>query len=125
MIFFKDERPTRAGNPLAIAHEDGIYRGAFAHRQSIGADREQRAGREAHEIDRVGHRMRFVEIVDAPHQAAFGIAPGAEILDMQIADGEKRRRRGELGTGLGIERRPAIEGCAQEREGRTSSSRHA
>ena len=60
--------------------------------------------------------MRFVEIVDAPDHAAFGVAPGAEILDMQIADREELRRIGELRTGLAIKRHPAIESPAQERE---------
>ena len=87
VLLFEHERLARPdADRLAIAAQDRGAGLAGADRQRRIALGEQRAGREAHQIDRVRHRLRFVEIVDAPDQPAFGIAPGAEILDMQIAD---------------------------------------
>ncbi len=58
------------------------------------ADRETRkpdAGREANQIERIRHDGGFVEIVDAPDKTAVGVAPGAEIFQMQVADGKHLR----------------------------------
>ena len=69
-----------------------------------------------HEIDGIGHAGDFIEIVDAPDQPAFGVAPRAEILDMQIADREHARGLGKVRHGLLPQRSPAIEGAPQEYE---------
>ena len=65
---------------------------------------------------RVRQLARFVEIVNAPDQASLGVAPGAEVLDVQIADGQTAR---PIGDGP-AEHRPAlnppVEGGAQEHE---------
>ncbi len=50
-----------------------------------------RAYGEANQIVGVGHRVGFVKIVDTPDEAAFDVAPGAEILDMQIAHSQHLR----------------------------------
>jgi hypothetical protein len=60
--------------------------------------------------------MSFVEIVDAPDQAALDVAPGAKILDMQVAYGQHARSFGEFGTDLGPYLRPAVVGGPQERK---------
>ena len=56
----------------------------------------------------------FVEIVDAPDQAALDVAPGAEVLDVQIS--HRQHPRGAIfgGADLGPALHPAIEGGAQK-----------
>jgi hypothetical protein len=38
--------------------------------------------------------MDLIEVVDTPDKATLGVAPGAEVLHMEVADREYRRRRG-------------------------------
>ena len=71
---------------------------------------------EADEIERVGHARGLVEIVDAPDEAAFDVAPGAVILDMHVADGEHRRCVLQILADLFDGRSPAEIGAAQEDE---------
>ena len=79
-------------------------------------DGQVRAGGEPNQIDGVRHAADFIEIVHAPHQTAFHIAPRTEILDMQIAGGEQPRSVVAFGTDLGPQLRPAVKGRAQEGE---------
>src|SRR5262249_12722668 len=67
-----------------VAFDDG------ARSLACGADTggKNRAGGEADEVVRVGKPPGLVKVVDPPDQAAFGGAPGAEVLDVQVADGE-------------------------------------
>ena len=71
---------------------------------------------QAHQIDGVGHGPSFIEVVDTPDEAAFDVAPGAEIFDVEIADGEHVRGVGEVGTDLRPELRPAVVGGAEKHE---------
>src|SRR5947209_2546095 len=41
-----------------------------------------------HEIDSVRHQSDFIEVVNAPYQARFGVAPGAEVFHVKVADGK-------------------------------------
>src|SRR5208283_4433542 len=47
---------------------------------------------------------------------ALGIAPGAEILDVKVADGQGFRRRSQVRAYLGPELRPAVESRAEKQE---------
>jgi hypothetical protein len=78
---------------------------------------DEHARRQAYQILRVGQQHRFVEIVDAPDEPAFRVAPGAEVLDVQVADGEHRRCRVEARAQLRPLLCPAVERGAQKREG--------
>src|SRR5580704_4694526 len=92
--------------------------GAFyVHRQMAFFDCEGGADGEPYQIERVGEGGSFVEIVDAPDQAAFHVPPGAKILDVEIADGQQMRSFGDLGTDLGPDLYPAIERRSQEWKG--------
>ena len=75
-----------------------------------------RAGGQAHQIDGIRQLVDFVEIVDAPDQAAFDVAPGAEIFDVQIADREHTRGASRIRADLGPELHPAIKRGAKERK---------
>jgi len=72
--------------------------------------------RQTDQIVRIGKGMRVVEVVDAPRQATFRVAPGAEAVNVQIADGEDARGAAVIGDDRGIELRPPIVGAAQEGE---------
>lgn len=78
---------------------------------------ENGAGGEADEVLSEGEGSGFVEVIDAPDQAAFGVTPGAEIFHMEIAYGKDREGAREIGAEFGPELDPAIEGCAKEAEG--------
>ncbi len=71
---------------------------------------------EAYQIDGVGHGPGFVEIVDAPDEPAFDVAPCAEVFEVKIANGKDMRGAGEVGTNLGPEFRPTVVGAAKEEE---------
>jgi hypothetical protein len=78
--------------------------------------REEGAGGEAHEVQRVRHQGGLIEVVDAPDQPALDIAPGAEVLQMQVADGQDFRCGFQLGADLQHRLGPAPVGGAQEGE---------
>ncbi len=82
--------------------------------KASGFDREVRADGEADEIDGVGHGPGFVEVVDAPDEAALDVAPGAEILDVKVANGENFWSLGKIGTDFRPELHPAVVGGAEE-----------
>src|SRR5579859_5527917 len=115
----ENERQSFGAHGVAIAFENRIAN-AFLFQHDVSRfDGQMRAYGEADQIVGVGHGIGFVEIVDAPDEAAFRIAPGAEILDVQVAYREQLRTLGEFGTDLGPELRPAVVGGAQKREDRS------
>ena len=101
---------------FAIAFEHGAADVFAFEGKTSGFDGEVGADGEADQIDGVGHGPGFVEVVDAPDQAAFDVAPGAEIFDVKIADGKDVRSLGQFGTDLGPELRPAVVSGAEEGE---------
>ena len=70
------------------------------------------------QIESVGQRGAFVEIVDSPNQAALKVTPGAKILDVKIAYGENPGSLGRVGADLGPDLHPAIKGSAEKRKWR-------
>jgi len=121
-MLLQDVGVAPAGNRLLIALEDRVRRALGVDRERVLADREVGAGGETHEVVRVRQGMRLVEVVDAPGEPALAVAPGAEVLDVEIADREDARRLRELGAGLRPDAAPAVERRTQERKGRL---RHA
>ena len=114
MVLGKNQRPASLRQALDVALEDGPAGLLGLYLQMPDGDRQVRAGRQAHQIDRVGKPVCFVEIVDAPDQAAFDVAPGAEILDVEVAHGEHLRRAGDIRADFRPQLHPAVEGGAQE-----------
>ena len=104
-----------ARRPSGVAVEDG--RAHLRRSASPARTCQQGARRQPDEVQRIGHLRRLVEVVDAPDQAAVGVAPGAEVLEMDIADGEDgscvRQVRTDLQDRLG----PPPIGGAQKDEG--------
>jgi len=87
------DRPAALRQGVPVAGEHGIAGFVAFESQRPVVDREQRAGGQAGEVIGVGQSLALVEVVDPPHEAAFGVAPRAEVRHVQIADAR------QLGTG--------------------------
>ena len=101
---------------LFVSGEDLRARVAVENAELLGIDREVRAGRQPDQVDGVRHAADFVEVVEAPDQAAFDVAPRAEIFHVQIADREHLGSFRALGADLGEQLGPAVKGRAKEGE---------
>ena len=86
-LAFEQQRGLRVVEPFAISLEHGIGRRPIVD-VLMASWRKLDAGDETDQIERVGHPGCFIEIIDAPDQAAVGVAPGSEIFQMQVADRE-------------------------------------
>jgi hypothetical protein len=116
MFFSEDEGAAFFLEGFAIALEHGGADILALERETSGLDGEMGADGEAHQIDGEGHGPGFVEIVDTPDEAAFEVAPGAEIFYVKVADGEDARGIGKFGANLRPDLRPAVVGGAEEHE---------
>ncbi len=117
MVLGKDERLRSGRQGLLIPREDGGGSPLGLEGQVVVLDREDDAGREAHEIIGVGQGPDFIVVVHAPHQAPLEISPGPEILHVEVTDGEHQRRIEQLGTSHGPPLGPAEERRAEEGKG--------
>ena len=100
---------------MGVALEDGC-----AHLRRAGPPAgicQQSARRQPEKVQHIGHLGRLIEVVDAPDQTAIGVAPGAEILQMDIADGENGGRVRQIRTDLEDRLGPAPVGGAKKDEG--------
>ena len=110
----KNERSAALGQGIAKALLDDA-RGCFAaEREMLFLDRQIGAGKESNQVHGIGSGPRFIEIVHTPDEPAFEVAPSAEILDVQITNGQDLRCAREFGADDRPPLRPAIEGGAQE-----------
>src|SRR5215470_6233005 len=116
MALGEDERPPAALHALAIPLQDGITGCPRTHCEVVGTDRQMRAHREAYQILGKREGKSFVEIVDAPNQAAFLVAPRSEVFHVEIADGQLDRSSRELGNGRLPSCDPSVKGGAKERK---------
>src|SRR5579863_7165748 len=114
MLFAEDEGASLVAHAFAITVEQGAANIFALERKVAGLNGEVGTDRESDEIDGVGRGPGFVKVVDAPDKAAFDVTPGAEILDVKIADGEDARSLGNPRTDLWPELGPAIVGGAKE-----------
>src|SRR6476660_9044989 len=78
--------------------------------------REVCADGEANQVVRKRHGVGFVEIVDAPDEAAFNVPPGAEVFHMQIADRQHSGSLGKVRTNLWPELSPPVKRGTEERK---------
>ena len=113
-LSLEEESRLRCLKAFVVTAQQGSGDGFIADLE-IGGEADARG--EADQIEQIGHDGGFVEIVDAPDQAAVGVAPGSEVFRMQVADREHLRRIHQLGAPLSDFLRPAEIGCAQEYEG--------
>jgi hypothetical protein len=94
MALFEHERLAARSKRSGIAFEHGRRRGAVVNGEEVLSLGEHGARDQPHEIDGIGHAGDFIEIVDAPNESALGIPPGAEVLNVEIAD---RNQSGRIG----------------------------
>jgi len=87
MIFAKYESAAFFTHTLAVAFEQGIADVFAFEGKTSGLGCEMGANSQTHQIDGIGHGPGFIEIIDSPDEAAFNVAPGAEILHVEIANG--------------------------------------
>ncbi len=116
MTFSQNEGATFLQHGFAIAFENGAADVFALDGEMSGFGGEVGAYGQADQIDGVGRGPGFVEIVDAPDQAALDVAPGAEIFHVEIAYGQDFWGMCEVGTDLRPELRPAVVGGAEEHE---------
>ena len=116
VVFAEDESSSFFSHALAVAIENGITNIFFFDGQVSGRGCQVRAHGQANQVVGVGHGVSFVEVVNAPNQAAFNVAPRAEVLHMQVADSQYTRTCGQLRTNLGPHLRPTVIRGTQERK---------
>ena len=116
MLFAQHEGASLFAHGIAIAFEQGTANVLAFEGEASGLGGQMSTDGEADQVDGVGHGPGFVEIVDTPDESAFDVAPGAEIFDVKISDGEDLRGAGKVGTDLRPELRPAVISGAEEQE---------
>src|SRR5579862_2730327 len=114
MLFAQDKWKAPRVETLAIALKNCVADVLLFKRQATRFDCEMSADRQAHEVDGICHGPSFIEVVDAPNQAAFEVAPGAEIFDVQIADCKHMRGFGKVGQDFRPELYPAVISSAEK-----------
>src|SRR5277367_3508582 len=74
------------------------------------------AGREPDQVVGIGQRIRVIEIVHAPRETAFRVAPGAEAVNVKVATRENLRSVAQVGANLRPQLSPSIERTAKKHE---------
>ena len=110
------DRRRPALDPARVPGEDRLGDDRTAETEPSRLDREEHARREPREVERVREPVALVEVVDAPHEAALAVAPGAVVLHVEVADGRHTGRAGELGRHLVEPLDEAVIGGTEERE---------
>src|SRR3989441_1896570 len=115
MLRQHDRAPALEETPY-VAFENGVASPFVGDPEESLLSREHDTRREAHQVERVRRAARLVDVVDAPHEPAFGIAPRSKIFGMQIADCEDVWRGGFRPTHGGPVLEPAVKRRAQKHE---------
>ena len=118
MALFKNKRIPTVFEVFRIPLEHSHCCFARIDGQPIFAFCEGGARDEPGEVNGIGHRGDFVEVIDAPDQPTLGIAPSSEILDMEIPHPQHPGCLGEVRAHISPQRSPPIEGRSQKREER-------
>src|SRR5689334_2703099 len=113
-LLLVEESGSRPFETVAVPIDERSRDRAVGDRQ-VG--REAGAGREPDQVVRIGDDRCLVKIVDAPDQPRLGVAPGAEILQMQIADRQYWRGLRQLVADAFDPSRPAEISGPQEDKG--------
>lgn len=116
MLFTQDKGAASVLHAVAVPGENGFASFMMLQRQVASFGCKVRADSEPNQIVGVRERIAFVEIVDAPDKPAFGITPGPEILDMQIADCQDTRGLHEVGANFRPELSPTVVRGSKKKE---------
>ena len=114
VVFGENEWAAALCQAIAIALLDGFACFLACQRKVLFLDGQICAGQQPNQVRGIRRGPRFVEIVHAPDQPAFQVAPGAEILDVQIAHGQDLRRAGKFRADHRPPLRPAVKRGAQK-----------
>ncbi len=82
MLFAKDEWAAFRPDTLPISFENAVARLPTSDGEMFGFDRQVGTHCKTKEIERVGQRMSFIEIVDTPDEPSFSVAPRTKVLDV-------------------------------------------
>jgi hypothetical protein len=118
VAFFEDERLAISLEEFGIAFKHRSCSASGINSESVFALGEDRARHKPHKVHRVGHASGLIEIIDAPDQPPFFVAPSAKIFHMQVPNRQHSRSLDEIGACLPPERTPPVECRAQESEER-------
>src|SRR5262249_20141276 len=100
--------------PLHVACQDGVIAVPGPDEKVLNQDGEPHAHRQSHKIVCVREWVCLIKIVDPPNQAAFGVAPRAEVFHMQLPNCPQDRRCGHICTGFTPHLHPSIKCCPEE-----------
>lgn len=114
VILTQNEWPAFFTQTLLVALENGVADVGAFDGETSGLGSEMGADRKPYQIDGISHRRSLIEVIDTPDEAAFDVAPGAKVFDMEIADGEQARRPGQVRAYFRPELHPTIKGGAEE-----------
>src|ERR1700736_1441439 len=81
----KNKWATSGFQRLLISLQNGTATFFKSDCQMFRVDNNLYAGRQAHQIIRIGQRIRFVEVIDTPGQPTLVVTPSSKTADMQIA----------------------------------------
>src|ERR1051325_6588731 len=107
MLLRQDKRFAATVYSGAVAGLDGFGAVAAAQAEMLLLDRQIGAGRAADEVNRVRRGPGLVQVIDAPDEATLQVAPGAEVLDVKVADGENRGNGSKVLAEMRPELQPA------------------
>src|SRR5262249_30878389 len=79
-------------------------------------DCQKGAGNKPHQIGSVSGWPSFGKVIDTPDQTTFAVTPGAEVLHVEIADGEDLRSLGQFGADQRPELGPSVKRGAEKWE---------
>jgi hypothetical protein len=116
VLFREDESASAFLQAIPVAEHD---RFADVRNVDLGAPHrasDRSTGPQSDEVVREWELPGFVEIVDPPNEAAFGVTPRAKVLDVEIADREDDGRT-KVVEEFVVKLHPPVEGGAEEREG--------
>ena len=116
VVFAEHESAALCPHAFDVTFEDSATNVFTFEGKASGLSGEMSADGQTYQVDDIGHRPGFIKIVDSPDEAAFNVAPGAEIFNVKIANGKDVRSFREVGTDLGPNLRPAVKGGAEEGE---------
>src|ERR1035438_6602750 len=116
----KNKWATAGFQRLLISLQNGTATLFESDRQLFRVDNNLYAGRQAHQIIRIGQRIRFVEIVDAPGKPAFAVAPSPKTADMQISHSQYCGGISQVGAYLRPNLSPSVK-CSAKKEERIFS----
>src|SRR5262245_22282332 len=109
-LFFGENEGTPAGTETVMITVENERGRAFRGKTKTAVPNgDENAGDEADKVVGPGQLEGFVEVVDAPGETAFFVAPRSKILEVQIADADGMRGFSEIGANVRPQLSPAVE----------------